>query len=71
MTTKPLDQQLYEHLARKKRLKQERIDLWVRYLDHTVTALQLVVGTMIVVYGVGCIQGLDTEEVSREIGAID
>lgn len=71
MKTKPLDQQLYEHLARKKRAKQERIDRWIGYLDHTITALQLIVGTAIVVYGVGCIQGLDTEEVSREIGAID
>lgn len=71
MQNKPLDQQLYEHLARKKRLKQERIDRWIGYLDHTITALQLIVGTMIVVYGVGCIQGLDTEEVSREISTID
>lgn len=71
MKTKPLDEQLYEHLARKKRAKQERIDRAVRILDHTVTVLQLVVGTMIVVYGVGCIQGLQTREVSREIGTID
>ena len=68
---KPLDQQLYDHLARKKRLKQERIDRWVGYLDHTITALQLIVGTTIVVYGVGCIQGLKTSEVSREISTID
>lgn len=71
MTTKPLDEQLYEHLARKKQAKQARIDRAVRILDHTVTALQLIVGTMIVVYGVGCIQRLETREVSREIGAID
>lgn len=69
MKTKPLDEQLYEHLARKKRAKQEQIDRWVTYLDHTVTVLQLVVGTIIAVYVTSWVT--ESREVSREISTID
>lgn len=69
MKTKSLDEQLYEHLAQKKRAKQERIDRWVTYLDHTVTVLQLVVGTIIAVYVTSWVT--ESREVSREISTID
>lgn len=67
----PLDQQIVAYRERQQRLKQARIDRWVGYLDRTITVLQLVIGTVIVVYAVGCIERLDTQELPHEIGAID
>jgi hypothetical protein len=63
MTTKPLDQQLYEHMARKKQLKQQRIDRTVKVLDHTVTALQLIVGTIIAVHVVSWVERVQPTDI--------
>lgn len=56
MTTKPLEQQLAEYRANKKIEKQRKIDRAVTIADGTVTVLQLVVGTLLAVYAVHCVE---------------
>ena len=67
MITKPLEEQIADYRAKRRAEKQRRIDRAVAAVDHAVTVLQLVVGTLLAVYAVQCVEYWQRPRGVREV----